>query len=223
MTETTPISQPLLIVVAGRPGAGKTSLAHALARAVRCPAICRDEIKEGFVNTIGRKGQPGDIAERGVYETFFDTVTLLLNRRVTLVAEAAFQHKLWAPKLEPLREIARVRIVVCTVDPALARSRHVERGLADPARERFHHDRAMHADREGRELPIGEYDPPRIDVPTLTVDTSDGYRDLGVGAGVRCRARPAWKSNHSRSADGKSMRRRWCSWCSAPRPPGCWC
>jgi predicted kinase len=176
MSETTPISQPLLIVVAGRPGAGKTSLAHALARAVRCPAICRDEIKEGFVNTIGRKGQPGDDAERGVYETFFDTVTLLLNRRVTLVAEAAFQHKLWAPKLEPLREIARVRIVVCTVDPVLAHSRHVERGLADPARERFHHDRAMHADREGRELPIGEYDPPRLDVPTLLVDTSDGYR-----------------------------------------------
>ena len=151
-------------------------MAHALAKAIRCPAICRDEIKEGFVNTTGQMGAPGDETERRLYDLFFDTVKLLLTHRVTLVAEAAFQHKLWAPKLEPLEEIARVRIVVCTVDPQLARSRHIERGLADPDRERFHHDRAYQAAREGVELPIGDYDPPHLDVPTLTVDTSDAYQ-----------------------------------------------
>jgi len=151
-------------------------LAHALARAVRCPAVCRDEIKEGVVNTLARQGRPGDEIERRVYEAFFETVELLLRRGVTLVAEAAFQHKNWAPKLEPLREIARVRIVLCDVDPQRARSRHVERSAADPERARFHHDRAMQADEAGRALPIAEYDPPKIDgVPTLVVDTSDGY------------------------------------------------
>ncbi len=167
---------PLLIVVTGRPGAGKTSLAHALARAIRCPAICRDEIKEGFVNTAGDSGAAEDEVGREIYATFFETIELLLRRRITLVAEAAFQHKLWGPKLEPLREIARVRIVVCSVDPELARARHIERGLADPGRERFHGDHAVQAAREGRVLPIGAYDPPRVDVPTLAVDTSDGYR-----------------------------------------------
>jgi predicted kinase len=181
-SETPQIRQPLLIVVAGRPGSGKTSLAHALARAVRCPAICRDEIKEGFVNTMGESGEsggggkPGDDIGRRVYEVFFDTVKLLLSHRITLVAEAAFQHKLWAPKLELLREIARIRIVLCAVDPELARARHIERGLADPDRERFHEDRVVRAAREGRAEPIGEYDPPRLDVPMLTVDTSDGYQ-----------------------------------------------
>jgi hypothetical protein len=111
-----------------------------------------------------------------VYEVFFDTVTFLLSHRITLVAEAAFQHKVWTPKLERLREIARIRIVLCTIDPALARSRCIERGLADRARERFHHDPAVREAREGRELPIGNYDPPRLDVPTLMVDTSDGYQ-----------------------------------------------
>src|SRR5437667_2247269 len=72
--QTEPIPQPLLIVVTGRPGAGKTTLAHALAREVRCPAICRDEIKEGFVNMIGRIGTPDDEIERGIYQTFFDTI-----------------------------------------------------------------------------------------------------------------------------------------------------
>jgi predicted kinase len=179
MPATVPIHQPLLIVVTGRPGSGKTTLAHALAKSIHCPAICRDEIKEGFVNTTGRSegsaDSGGDIAW-AVYETFFDTVKLLLDRQITLVAEAAFQHKLWASKLEPLRSIARIRIVVCDIDPELARSRHIERGLADPSRERFHGDPAVQAAREGRSLPIGEYDPPRLDVPTLSVDTTTGYQ-----------------------------------------------
>ena len=141
MGETAELPPPSMIVVTGRPGSGKTTLAHALARAVRCPAICRDEIKEGFVNTLGHAPEPGDDSALQVYVAFFDAVTLLLNRHVTLVAEAAFQHRRWAPKLEPLRGIARIRIVLCDVDPELARSRHIERGLADPVREHFHDGR----------------------------------------------------------------------------------
>jgi len=172
LSQTTATPLPLLIVVTGRPGAGKTTLAHALARAIRCPAICRDEIKEGFVNTTAQ----GDDVAWPVYETFFDVVKLLLTRRITLVAEAAFQHKLWAPKLEPLREIARIRIVLCDVDPELAHTRHVERGLADPARERFHDDRAWQAAREGVARSSNDYDPPQLEVPTLNVGTSNGYQ-----------------------------------------------
>jgi predicted kinase len=178
MNEVTPqVRQPELIVVTGRPGSGKTTLAHALARAVRCPAICRDEIKEGFVNTTGaRSGAAADNVDLEIYHVFFDTVTRLLDRRVTLVAEAAFQHKLWAPKLEPLRRIARVRIIVCGPDAQLAHARHRERILGDPDRERFHDDRVLHVSLGGGDAPIRPYDPPRLDVPTLTIDTSDGYR-----------------------------------------------
>ena len=177
--QTTATPLPLLIVVTGRPGSGKTTLARALARAIRCPAICRDEIKEGFVNTTAQTAEVSnagdDIAWR-VYETFFDVVKLLLTQRITLVAEAAFQHRLWAPKLEPLREIARVRIVLCDVPPELARSRRIARGSADPARERFHHDPVVQAAREGLEPAVSDYDPPHLDVPILSVDTSNGYR-----------------------------------------------
>lgn len=42
-----------LILVGATPGSGKTTLAHALAREIPCPAICRDEIKEGLVHADG--------------------------------------------------------------------------------------------------------------------------------------------------------------------------
>jgi predicted kinase len=159
------MQRPALIVVTGRPGSGKTTLAHALAQTIRCPAICRDELKEGLLNTTG----PGeDDVARAVYQTFFEAIELLLSRHITLIAEAAFQHKLWAPKLEPLRAVAGIRIIVCTIPRDLAAARREERHHADPAREHFHpaligggHD---------------DYDPPRLDVPTLAVDTSDGYQ-----------------------------------------------
>jgi predicted kinase len=167
------LRQPALIVVTGRPGAGKTTLAHALARALRCPAVSRDEIKEGLVCTTGDAGEAGGNLQRRATDVFFDALALLLGRGVTVVAEAAFQHKVWVPRLEPLRAVARVRVVLCEVGPELARARRDARILGDPERVRFHpemtgRDRATES--------TESYDPPRLDVPTLRVDTSDGYR-----------------------------------------------
>jgi hypothetical protein len=57
--------------------------------------------------------------------------------------------------------LSRIRIILCSIDANLARARCIERGVADADRERFHPDPAVQAAREGRQLPIGEYDPPR--------------------------------------------------------------
>jgi hypothetical protein len=52
---------PALIVVSGPMGSGKTTLAHRIAQAVGCPAICRDEIKEGMVQATPEFApRPGD-------------------------------------------------------------------------------------------------------------------------------------------------------------------
>jgi predicted kinase len=166
---------PLLIVITGRPGSGKTTLAHSLAREIRCPAICRDEIKEGLVNTIGNSAALDNDLNWQVYDVFFETVEFLLSKNITLIAEAAFQHKLWIPKLEPLQKIAQIRLIHCSIDPKLARERFIKRGLSDPKRVHFHSDKAVHAAKEEIELPLVNYEPPRMAVPTLTIDTSDRY------------------------------------------------
>lgn len=166
---------PRLIIVTGRPGSGKTTLAHRLAREIRCPAICRDEIKEGSVNTTGDRGSGGDAIALHVYQTFFDTIELLVSRSITLVAEAAFQHSRWEAKLRELEARAQIRFVICEIDADLAQQRHIERGLADPLREKFHDDDAVRAARLGQSTPLQPYDPPKLGVPTLRVETNGEY------------------------------------------------
>jgi predicted kinase len=158
---------PTLVVVGGPPGAGKTTLAHAIARAVGCPAICRDEIKEGMVHaTPGFVPSPRDELTMRTLPTFFGVLELLLRAGVTTVAEAAFQDHVWRPGLEPLRGLAQVRIVHCVTDPATASTRNLRRWRENPLRR-------AHADLQP---PYATpFERVSVDAPWIEVDTTDGY------------------------------------------------
>jgi predicted kinase len=165
---------PTLIVVGGPPGAGKTTLAHLIARQVGCPAVCRDEIKEGMVHaTPGFVARDGDPLTLRTLPTFFGVLELLLRAGVTAVAEAAFQDHVWRPRLEPLRELARIRVVHCTVSAAVAHERVRRRLARDPSR-RAHADRPA-ADAAGHAPRHDGFVRLAWDVPEIEVDTADGY------------------------------------------------
>jgi predicted kinase len=162
---------PTLIVVSGPAGSGKTTLAHAVASAVGCPAICRDEIKEGMVHAApGFDPRPGDELTRRTFPVFFAVLDVLLKAGVTTVAEAAFQDHVWRPRLEPLLGLARLRILQCTVDDDLASRRIAQRARDNPLR-RAHADSTVLAG-QGRRAFVRL----SMDVPSLDVDTTDGYR-----------------------------------------------
>ncbi|MFW5870480.1 MAG: AAA family ATPase [Candidatus Sumerlaeota bacterium] len=165
---------PRCIIITGRPGAGKTTLAKRLAQAIHMPMLSRDEIKEGYVQTFGQAHHelPPE-TNRIVTHIFFDTARSMLESGVSIVIEAAFQHKLWAEFVPGIIACSRPRIIVCDADPETCARRHLERGLADSDRERFHGDhRVAHYRQTGEMLPPGPWQAPGFDVPTLKIDTS---------------------------------------------------
>lgn len=166
------MSSPTLIVVSGPGGSGKTTLAHRLGRAISCPVISRDEIKEGMVQANpGFTPRRGDPLTKRTLTTFFAVLHLLLEDGVTLVAEAGFQDHVWRPRLEPLERLAHLRIILCTVPPNVAAERMTRR-LVEP-------QRAAHADLDhlrSRGQFIDNFVPVSMDVPTLRVDTISGYQ-----------------------------------------------
>ena len=166
------MNKPLLIIVCGRPGSGKTTLAHVISETLRCPVISRDELKEGYINTIGREHKNISSEEvKNVNDGFFDLIELLADHYISIVVESAFQHKLWAPRYEALSGKTAIKLIVCKTGNATANKRFMDRKAKDPLREYYHGDNVVLNENDEY-----EYNPPQFPVPVLDVDTTDGYK-----------------------------------------------
>ena len=166
------MNKPSLIIVCGRPGSGKTTLAHKISETLRCPAISRDELKEGYIHTIGREHKNISSDEvKNVNNGFFDLIELLADHNISIVVESAFQHKLWAPKYPLLSGKTAIVLIVCKTDNATANKRFMDRKAGDPLREYFHGDNVALSGNDEY-----EYTPPQFPVPILEVNTTDGYK-----------------------------------------------
>lgn len=167
-------SHPTLVVVSGPPGSGKTTLAHQIAHAIGCPAICRDEIKEGMAHAApGFVPGPGDDLTMRTLPAFFGVLELLLTAGVTTVAEAAFQDRIWRPRLIPFLSLTRLRIVHCAVNAEVAFQRILLRGTGSGAR-------AAHADPGPADATDyiqrhRAFDRVSLDAPSIEVETTSGY------------------------------------------------
>lgn len=171
------IVKPKCIIVAGRPGSGKNTLATKLARALWMPLVSRDEIKEGYVNTFGvRHDELGPDANAHATNLFFEIVGHHLERNISIVIEAAFQHRVWAPRMSEILARSSPIIILCSIDDAVAARRYLERGIADPDREFYHGDNmVVHFRNTGEILPYAPWTPPDFDLPTIKVATDGEY------------------------------------------------
>ncbi|MEL7119169.1 MAG: hypothetical protein AAFO07_07010 [Bacteroidota bacterium] len=168
---------PKLLIITGRPGAGKTTISKKIGTILRLPVLNRGEFKEGLINSFqtSHNSSPTN-TNRLASGAFFDAVELLLFRNISLIAKAAFQHKLWKELIDRVEYISDVLIIVCYVDAMTAAERHLNRGLADPKREYFHGDDSVtFFKKEGRTPKLVEYIPPNFQYETIVVSTKSQY------------------------------------------------
>lgn len=141
------------------------------------PMLSRDEMKERFVNSFGISHDklPAD-TNRNVTNLFFSATQMFLEANISVLVEAAFQHKLWEEIVPQWSSVSQMHFVICDADPNLCARRHLERGLHDPSREFYHGDKRVKVFKETGEflVPV-KYDPPSFDLPTIKVATTDGY------------------------------------------------
>ena len=110
----------------------------------------------------------GDPLTQRTFPLFFDALRLLLDGGVSVVAEAAFQDRLWRFGLEPLAELAQLRIVHCHVDSAVAWDRYQRRG------QREAHS-VFTGGFDGWREAFDAFDRVWMPAPSIDVDTTDGY------------------------------------------------
>ncbi|MBF6439651.1 AAA family ATPase [Nocardia cyriacigeorgica] len=174
-SDSSAAQRPTLIVVSGPPGSGKTTLAHALAQRLGVPAVIRDEIKQGMVLAAGREPEQGwDELNIPTLTAFFNVLEVLVRAGVIVVAEAAFQQRLWAPNLMAVAPVADIRIVHCTAAESVIRDRIAGRAEHDPHR-RAHNDSDLLSQIAAGRHSVEHFESVDLGVPALTVDTTDGY------------------------------------------------
>lgn len=163
------MNKPYLLIVTGRPGSGKSTFAEALSKEICMQLISRDRIKEGYVHTMGKGHLQLPQESNGIVnEVFFSTLMRLIEGGISVIAEAAFQHKLWSAMLGQFMDRANIRLLICTVNEQLAHERYILRKQNDPQREHFHGDAVEPSPRP--------YEEPKLEVPTFYIDTSGEYR-----------------------------------------------
>lgn len=117
---------PTLVLMAGAPGAGKTTLALALARALRWPVVDKDTLKSTMLDA----GVPDGIAGPASYDLMFAVGRdLLLDQGLSAILDSPAGYPQVIEKAEALaREAgAELRLVLCLAGHPLRNRRLADR------------------------------------------------------------------------------------------------
>ena len=115
---------------------------------------------------------PGDPLTKRTFPLFFDVLRVLLGDKVTVVAEASFQDRLWRSGLEPLAKLAEPCIIQCHVDPAVGLERVARRSAA---RRGVSRHQVNARELEEWTKAVASFERLSIPAPSIAVDTTDGY------------------------------------------------
>lgn len=165
--------KPLVILVSGAPGSGKTTLAHNLAQYMRLPHIPRDEILRGLEMTNG-----GDIDKGGMgIEAYYRLLAHMCEAGVSLVTDGTLYAGI---SEEDIKSILVPSTTVVNVH-VRARNEHDRFILREKQREGWSSEWVDTHIRRLDSIYHQTVDPLDLGVPVLEVDATDGYEPSIMG------------------------------------------
>lgn len=113
--------KPLLVIITGASGTGKTTLATGLAATLDLPLLSRDNLKECLFDALGAR----DLAwsrrlGAASYPLLYHTLELLLATHTSCIVESNFEPRWAVPQLKPLYDRFGFEPlqIICTTHPA---------------------------------------------------------------------------------------------------------
>ena len=162
-------SRPLVVLVTGAPGSGKTTLAGRLAADLAARLVSKDALKERLAD---HEGQPRSVRASTrlgarAYRELFDTLQSCVAGRERIVVESNFRHGRSEAELIRALQGHPARVVHCAASSVTIERRYRSRSAA-------RHPAHLDSQRIGdvlRDLEAGLYAPLELGHPTIEVET----------------------------------------------------
>lgn len=169
-------SSATLLIVSGAPASGKTTLARRLASDLRLPLLQRDELKEALADALGG---PEDVAASarlgaGAYAMLYLVAGRLIEAGTGLIIESNFRRGVSEEELKPLLAWSDAGLIHCGAAHEVVLARYAERSQRGER-----HAAHLDTDRAAAladDLADGLFEPLKLAIPRLLVDTTDGWR-----------------------------------------------
>ena len=172
------MDDPVLVLVSGAPGTGKTTLARRPASDLRIPYIGKDFIKESLAGTLGVRDRQWSM-KLGVASIvlLFELIEAQLKAGRSAVSENNYRREYEVPRFERLRGLYPFKTVEvhCEAEAGVLLSRLKGR-RSSGARHPVHTEGAqLYAELEG-DLARGTFDALDLGETLIRVDTTDFER-----------------------------------------------